>query len=307
MPAVPEWDEEDHLTLMKKLNIKKSILSISSPGTHLVHDNPELAKTVTRDVNAYGADLKKRNSDQFGYFASLPIPDVALCLSEIETCTQEGCDGFVMLTNGHGIYPGDAVLDAVFDELNRRKAILFFHPTTPTCPCSPQAQANGQSPQKAAPFAGKLPNPMLEFFFDTARIVTNLFLSGTIQRCPDIQFIFAHCGGAMPPLLSRFTGFSSLVHGPWHGTSEEEARAALNRQIWFDMAGFSFPRQIKGLTEGCGVGHERLLYGSDYPFTKAGGVEMLAGQMDEGAKELFNEDQIQDMYHKNAERLFGAD
>ena len=304
MPAIPEWSETSHLALMDKLNIRKSILSISTPGTHLVHNNPQLARTVTRDCNAYAADLKTRRPDRFGYFASLPIPDVALCLREIETCTKEGCDGFVMLTNGHGVYPGDEGLDPIFDELNRRKAILFFHPTTPTCPCSPEAQAQGESPQKAAPFAGKYPNPMLEFFFDTARIVANLFLSGTIKRCPDIKFIFAHCGGAMPPLLSRFTGFSTLVPGPWQGTPEEEAREIFNRQVWFDVAGFSFPGQIKGLLEGSGVGHDRLMYGSDYPFTKSDGVGMLAGMMDDGAKSMFDEEQMKDVYHRNAERLF---
>lgn len=300
MPAVPEWSEQDHLALMQKCGIKKSILSISSPGTHLVHDDRELAKTVTRQCNSYAADLKKRHPHEFGYFASLPLPDVELCLSEIETCTAEGCDGFVMLTNGHGIYPGDAALDAIFNELNRRKAIVFFHPTTPTCPCGP----GQQQPQKAAPLAQKYPNPFLEFFFDTARIVANLFLSGTVQRCPDVKFVFSHCGGAMPPLLSRFTGFSTLMQGPWHGTSEEEAKAALNRQVWFDMAGFPFPGQIKGLLDGSGVGTDRLLYGSDFPFTKTDGVEMLARMMDEGARDMFDAEQIEDLYHRNAEKLF---
>lgn len=93
--------------------------------------------------------------------------------------------------------------------------------------------------------------------------------------------------------------------GPWQGVSEDEVRETFNRQVWFDMAGFSFPGQIKGLVDGAGVGHSRLLYGSDYPFTKAPGVDMLAGMMDEGVKSLFDESQIEDLYHKNAEALFG--
>jgi predicted TIM-barrel fold metal-dependent hydrolase len=46
------------------------------------------------------------------------------------------------------------------------------------------------------------------------------------------------------------------------------------------------------------------LYGSDFPYTRAPGVEMLAEQMDNGVKGLFNEDEIEDIYHRNAERLF---
>ena len=262
MPYLPEWSEEAHLELMDKLNIKKSILSVSSPGTNLVPGDSKLAAKVARESNHYAADLKKRMPDRFGFFAALPIPDVDVCLNEIKVASEEGCDGFVMMTNGHGVYPGDTTLDPVFDELNRRQATIFFHPTTPTCPCSPEAMAAGQKPMKAAPFAGKYPNPMLEFFFDTARIFSNLFMSGTVQRCPKIQFIFPHCGGAMPPLLSRFTGFSSLVPGPWEGVPEEEARKAFRKQMWFDLAGFPFPGQFEGMTA-AGVGHDRLFYGSD--------------------------------------------
>lgn len=304
MPYLPEWSEEEHLQLMDKLNIRKSILSVSSPGTHLVPGDDKLAAQVARECNKYGAELKKCMPERFGYFASLPIPDVQTCLDEIRTASDEGCDGFVMMTNGHGLYPGDETLNSVFDELNKRKATLFFHPTTPCCPCSPAQQQAGQQPTKAAPLAHKYPNPMMEFFFDTARVVTNLFLSGTVKRCPDINFIFPHCCGGLPPILSRFTGFSTLVPGPWTGVPESEVREAFKKQIWFDLAGFPFPGQIRGLLE-AGVDSSRLFYGSDFPFTRPNGVEMLAGQMDEGVKSLFSEEEVEDIYHRNAENLFG--
>ena len=146
MPALPEWSVESHLELMDQRNIKKSILTVSSPGTHLVAGNHKLADELSRECNRYAADLKKRMPDRFGYFASLPIPEVETCLREIKLASEEGCDGFIMMTNGHGIYPGDSSLDPIFDELNRRQATLFFHPTTPFCPCSPEAIAAGQSP-----------------------------------------------------------------------------------------------------------------------------------------------------------------
>ena len=60
MPYLPEWSEEAHLQLMDKTGIAKSILSISTPGTHLVYNDKALAAKVTRDCNSYAADLKKR-------------------------------------------------------------------------------------------------------------------------------------------------------------------------------------------------------------------------------------------------------
>lgn len=111
MPYLPEWSEEAHLELMDKNGIQKAILSISTPGTHLVYNDSELAATVTRDCNSYAADLKKRMPERFGYWASLPIPDVDLCLEEIAKSAEEGCDGYALLTNGHGHYLGDPIFD----------------------------------------------------------------------------------------------------------------------------------------------------------------------------------------------------
>ncbi|USW54724.1 Putative 2-amino-3-carboxymuconate-6-semialdehyde decarboxylase, metal-dependent hydrolase [Septoria linicola] len=304
MPSLPVWSPESHLALMSKHSISKSILSISSPGCHLTPSNTTLARSLARECNAYAAKLKKEYPDNLGYFASLPLPDVEGSLEEIGRAVEEGCDGFALLTNAQGKYMGDGIFDEVFEELERRKAVVFVHPTTPRCPCS-EGDGGGR---EATPFAGRLPNPMLEFFFDTARVVTNLFLSGTMRRCPNVKFILPHLGGAFPPLLSRWTGFSQLVPGPWGGSvTEEEVKEAFQRQIWFDMAGFAFPSQIRGLVEGVGVGHTRLLYGSDYPFTKEDGVELLLGQMEEGVKGLFDEEQVKDICYRNAEKLFGRE
>ncbi|CAK4032005.1 hypothetical protein B0A50_02153 [Lecanosticta acicola] len=307
MPYLPDWSPEQHLELMDTLGISKSILSISSPGTHLVPGNDESGRKLARDCNAYAADLKSRTPDRFGYFASLPIPDVQGCLEEMARASAEGCDGFVLETNCHGHYLGDELFDPIFDELNLRRALLFIHPTTPMCPCSAEELAAGRQPTTAAPFHGRLPNPMLEFFFDTARVVSNLFMSGTMRRCPDLKIILPHLGGAFPPLLSRWTGFSALVPGPWQGVPEEEVKKAFERQIWFDMAGFVMPTQIRSLLYGVGVSHSRLMYGSDFPFTRPNGVELLLGQMDSGAKELFDEEQIRDVYHRNAQNLLGME
>lgn len=299
---------------MNNLSISKSYLSISSPGTHLVPGNDTLARTLTRDCNIYGASLKKLHPNRFGYFAALPLPDISGSLQEIPQAIEEGCDGFVLMTNSHGRYLGDEELNPVFEELNRRKCLVFIHPTTPQCPCSspsssPEAIAakgGGEVPVKATPFAGRMPNPMLEFFFDTARVVTNLFMSGTIQRCPDLKIILPHLGGAAPSLLSRWTGFSQLVPGPWEGMEEAKVVEVFRKQIWFDMAGFVFPSQIRGLMDGVGVPHTRLLYGSDFPFTQSDGVELLLGQMEKGVKELFNEEEIEDLYTRNAQRLLSS-
>jgi len=118
-----------------------------------------------------------------------------------------------------------------------------------------------------------------------------------------VRVILPHLGGAFPPLLSRWTGFSGLVPGPWDGVAEVDVTQTFARQFWFDMAGFAFPSQIRGLLSGVGITHDRIMYGSDFPFTRADGVKFLANQMDGGVRELFSDEQIEDLYHRNAEKL----
>jgi predicted TIM-barrel fold metal-dependent hydrolase len=307
MPYLPEWSLEAHIALMDDLNISRSILSISSPGVHLAPGDDALARKLARECNAYAADLKRKLPERFGYFAALPLPDVQGCLEEIAKAAEEGCDGFGVLTNAHGHYLGDPMFDPVFEELERRKALLFVHPSTPQCACSAMSDAGegARGTIKAAPLAHLYPNPMLEFFFDTARVVTNLFISGTVRRCPNLRIILPHLGGGFPPMLSRWTGFSQLVPGPWQGVSEAEVLEAFSRQIWFDLAGFAFPSQIRSMLYGVKVPHTRMMYGSDFPFTKSDGVAVLSKQMEDGVKELFKEEEIVDVCHCNAERLLG--
>ncbi|KAK4979548.1 hypothetical protein LTR66_010451 [Elasticomyces elasticus] len=303
MPAIPEWSPEVHLALMSRIGISRSILSISTPGVHLDYSDPRHAVQLARQCNAYAAKLKHDHPEKFGFWAALPLPNIEGALDEISQALEEGADGFCLMTNYHGHYLGDKTFDSVFKALNERKATIFIHPTTPCMACSPDDIANGVPPIKAAPFSGRYPNPMLEFFFDTARVVANLFLSGTVSRYRDITIILPHLGGASTPLLSRFAGFSTLVPGPWIGVGEDELRELLNKRFYFDLAGFPFPSQIVGLVKGAGVGPDRLLYGSDFPYAKADGVAMLADTMDQGVKEMFSEEEVKNIYGENARRL----
>ena len=189
-------------------------------------------------------------------------------------------DGIAVKTNHHGKYLGDSAFDPVFAELERRKATVFIHPTGPCI-------AHPTGPQDAKPLS-QYPNPIFEFFFDTARAVINLFLSGTVARCPNVTFILSHGAGALPPIVERFTSFATSILGLELEINSDIVKEAMRRHFYLDLAGFVFPDQIHGVLRY--VGPERLLYGSDYPYTPAKGVEMLVGKMEQGLKETFPEE-----------------
>jgi predicted TIM-barrel fold metal-dependent hydrolase len=293
MPGFPAWSEDMHLSMMDSLNIKKAYLSITSPGTHLVQGNDDLARRVTRNCNVAAANFKKSCPDRIGFFASTPLPDVAGTLEEIKAAFDKSdlnADGIVVETNHHGTYLGDKKFDTVMQALNEKKAVVFIHPTTP---CLGTGQAATPLPH--------IPQPMLEFFFETARAVANLFISGTVSKYPHITYIISHCGGALPPLIRRMCGASPII-GLGDELSIKKVRAKLNQQFYFDTSGWPFPEQMQGLMQH--VSPERILYGTDFPWTPIGVVTQLSKDHDEFVPRAFPDQQDRErLCFENAQRL----
>lgn len=248
----PSWEADAATELMDSLGISGAVLSISTPGL-LLGAGTDLA-ALAREVNDEGADLAARAAGRFGCFASLPLPDVDAATKEaVRALDTLGSDGVILLTNYDGLYLGDARLDPLFEVLDARRAVVFVHPTSPVC--------------GAETSLGR-PRPLLEFFFDTTRAVTNYLLNGGPQRFPGVEMIVPHAGAALPVLFDRVTGFIERGATTAEVTAEE-VRGGL-RRLWFDLAGHAARQQSHAIRRLVGV--ERLLYGSDYPFTSAAQV-----------------------------------
>jgi predicted TIM-barrel fold metal-dependent hydrolase len=122
---------------MDEVGIGTALLSISSPGLSFV--TGEGCTGLAWAVNEDGADAVRSHPHRLGLLASLPLPDVDAALEEIEHASSVlHADGFVLMTNYDGVYVGDKRLEPVMEELNRRRAVVALHPTSP-----PGAEAVG--------------------------------------------------------------------------------------------------------------------------------------------------------------------
>jgi 6-methylsalicylate decarboxylase len=277
---------------MNDNSIAKSVLSITSPGTNLKLNDRDLARQLTMQSNDEIAEICRKQPDRFGFFASLPLPDIQGSIAEIDRALDKlGAFGFAIMTNSHGYYAGDPELDEVFAKFDERRAIVFMHPTS----CCSQ-----QSPQATRPLS-KYPAPMMEFFFDTTRAVINLILSGTVKRYPNITFLVSHCGATLPTLLERFTAFSSAILKEGSGVTAADVKDLLSSRFYFDLAGFPWPDQIHGLLRITNA--SRLLYGSDFPYTPASAIKSMGITMDKGLNQLFDSETVKNVYAGNARSL----
>jgi 6-methylsalicylate decarboxylase len=280
----PAWSEASALEVMDRLGIQKAFLSISSPGVHF--GDAAAARSLARRVNEEGARLKRAHPDRWGFFASTPLPDVPGALDEVRHAFDVlGADGVVLLTHFQGTYLGHASLAPFYEELDRRRAVLFLHPTAPHCACPSLAY----------------PKPMMEFIFDTTRSVTDLILSGTLERHPHLRVIVPHAGAALPILADRIQlVLHPALTPPGVVHTQVPLRESL-RRLHYDVAGAPVPELLGALLQVADPSH--LHYGSDWPYTPVEACEALAAKLD--ATPLLEGNVREAVMRENSVRLLG--
>lgn len=234
---------------MKRLGIRTAMLSVTAPGACILEgkDSYELA----RQLNNYGAELRDKHPDKFGFFASLPSllhTDAALAELAYALDTLQA-DGVVVFTRyGEGnAYLGHPALEPIWAELNRRKCVVFVHPTHPADTSLVNA---------------KMPQPMIDYPHETTRAAMDMITAGTRAKYPDCPVILSHAGGTLPYLISRVA--TPLRKAPdfatTHviGTTHEKAMADF-RSFHFDLALSSAPHVLDMLLKL--VPHDHILYG----------------------------------------------
>ena len=282
---------------MDSVGVTKTILSITDPGTHLQAGKDKQARKLSRECNQFASNLQEKRPDRFGFWAALPLPDVEGSLAEIAYALDVlHAAGVCILTNHHGTYLGDPCLEPIFEELDHRAAIVFIHPTLPCTDHGAQPRIKFDIPTRQSMTAA------MEFFFDEARAIVDLLLSGTVTRYPKIKFIIPHAGGVLPPMIERVIQFSHILSLGGEAMSSESVKSILRQQFFYDLSGFIFPDQIHGLLRL--VDKTQLLYGSDYPYTPTGVAVRLAETMDSQLEDVLGDaESIQMVFYGNAQKL----
>ena len=234
---------------MDRNGVASAVLSIPSPGVW--YGNVELAQRIARDANDCAARLVSDHKGRFGMFATLTLPDLDSSLAELAYAyDQLHADGIHMWTNYGDFWPGDAHLTPLLEELNRRKAVVYTHPTAPNC---------------CGHLVPEAPVTMIEYGTDTTRAIASLVFSGAASRYSDIRWIVSHAGGTMPFLVERF-----LLQADVQAKTQEGARKIPNgvlyelRRLYFDTAQSANPYAMGPLSRL--VANAQICFGSDFPY-----------------------------------------
>jgi predicted TIM-barrel fold metal-dependent hydrolase len=240
LPAV-----EECLASMEAYGIRASVVSLPIWLDFGGALEPAQVRALARACNEYYAELVSRTPEKLAALAVLPLPDVDAGLEELAYALDElRLDGVILLARYGGRYLGDSMYDPLFEELQRRGAYVFVHPTPGDDPLE----------QYFSTF-------LLELPFATTRAVMNLLFSGTLARSPDVRMQFAHMGGAAPYLAPRVV--EVLARYPQAAEAAPDGLDHLKRLYW-DTGLSTGSEPIRAALELTGLDH--LVFGTDWPF-----------------------------------------
>jgi len=244
----PAYSPELALELMDASEIEFAITSVAQPGVQFAE--PAQAKALARRLNEYAAELMVKWPRRFGAFATVPMRAIDDAVGEIEYSLDTLKFQGVSLFASYGDkFLGDPAFDPVLDALNRRRAVVFIHPTL-----------HPSSRTLALPW----PAFIMEYLFDTTRAAVNLLLGGALERFPDIKFILPHAGGTLPYFAWRLA--STPVIDPTTPQWSRERFAEGLRHFWYDNALSAGPTTMGALMTVADPG--RIVFGSDWPFVQ---------------------------------------
>jgi len=269
------WSLQKHLEEMDAAGVARSLLSLTTPG---IAQSGEQGRKLMRESNEWAAKTCGEHRGKLGFFTYVQPEDTDAALKEI----AYGFD--VLKAQGVGLFTsygnrwlGDPQFDPIFAELQRRKAIVYVHPTGPAC-C-------GQ-------LIPGIFDTLIEYGTDTTRAIASYIYRGAAQRFPDVRMIWSHSGGTMPYLIERFDGADRSDAAKAAAPAGFRAAAA---KFFYDIAQASNPTATTALRSVVPVDH--IVFGTDYPFRTP--LEHVKALESGG---VFNRAELRGLYRTNVEQ-----
>jgi predicted TIM-barrel fold metal-dependent hydrolase len=245
---LPKWSVERHLDTMDRHGIATSILSW--PGATGLLEGAE-AQTLARRMNEEFAEIVADHPTRFGAFAVVSMDDVDAAAEEtVYALDVLELDGVSATASFGGRYLGHASFDPWFSEMDRRSATLFAHPG---------------APPNFDPHLLGMNVALLEFMFESTRMVANMVLTGATSTYPAINVISTHGGGTIPYLSGRLSILQPILgslRSDLPPLTGEEIADALTT-FHYDLTASTTAPSLRAIE--AFIPADKLLVGFDFP------------------------------------------
>lgn len=240
----PMTDVARRLEDMDRVGIDVEVVSLSTPNVYFTE--AEQQPEVARMVNDAYAELVARHPRRFKGLASIPMDSPDAALRELRRALDElKLNGVILLSNIRGRALTHPTYRPFFEEADRSKLCILLHPMIPLNP---------------EQYTEYVLGPIVGFPLDTTLAVARMCYDGLLRDFPNIRWIIAHLGGAVPYLMERMdNGFRDFAECR---TKIDQLPSVYLKSLYYDTVSFS-PYTLNMARDLLGT--DRMLMGSDYP------------------------------------------
>jgi predicted TIM-barrel fold metal-dependent hydrolase len=272
-------DLENHFRNMDLAKVDMQVLSVSSQLPYFANESE--AVDAARLGNDIYARVVREHPRRFAAFACTPLPHIQASIQEMRRALDDL--GMAGVTAGTMVLEksiADPAFEAFFAELNRRKAVLFIHPTGGSV-----GSQLIESTNLTWPIGAPLEDTVCMLQFMQANIPS---------RFPDIKVILPHLGGFAAFLAVRLDQLKGRFLPASFMLPSEQAK-----YFWYDSVNGN-PWALRCTQQA--VGSDRVLLGTDYPFWRDDAFKLCVDYVGQAGLSAADVDGI---LGGNAERLLG--
>jgi predicted TIM-barrel fold metal-dependent hydrolase len=251
------WGDIDaQIKMMEEVGIDKAVLSYPTSDAHLKLGSISL---VARIYNDFVAKICKHHADKFIGAAVLPVDSKENLSSEFKRATDElGFKALSMASSYNGLYLDDPMFFPIYRQAQEKHIPIFVH-------------AQIVNPIGFERVNDPLLTPVIEYVFDITMCIGKLLMSGVLKDYPDLKFIFANFGGAVPYLQHRLDATYQMLRGINFVKDLGSNPTEYLKNIYVDTGGDKVKTNFLLSLDFFGPQH--ILWGSDWPAKK----EVAAG------------------------------
>lgn len=274
----PHRDVDRRIEALDHIGIDMQVLTFTSPGVH-VHPSDEAVRYAAMVNDALAAIVRTRG-DRFTALGTLPLNDPGASVRELERATGDlGLAGFMLFGNVNGVALSDQRYETLYRRADALSVVFYIHPTHPL-------GVEAMQDYWLMPLVG--------FPFDTTLAAASLVFAGVVERFPNITWVLAHLGGAIPYLAERLDrGYRAFPSCREHLS---QPPSEYLRRFYYDTVNFD-PAALRLAIDFAGT--DRILAGSDFPHQ----IGSLRSMVESLAQLRVSEDERAAIAGGNAARL----
>lgn len=276
-PRLAGWSVQKSLDDMAQGGVATAIASPTTPQVTPL--GKDAAVRIARQSNEFAKRLMTDHAGRFGAFAMLPLPHIDESLAEAAYALDVlKLDGIGVMTNYGDKWLGYSYFAPLWEELNRRKATVYTHPTDASC---------------CVNLVAGLHSSIVEWGADTTRTICDLIFSGTSRKYPGINWIFSHGGGVLTAIAERIL-VQAVSRPPYRGKFTRELVQGELDRFYYDTAQVTLAGTLAALAKL--VPTTQICYGTDFPYR-------TAAEHSQGVAALFSGSDLGNIDRANALRI----